>query len=58
MWNPMACSFSSTLGSSILNEWKSQIILGTPSLNARKHEKLYIVGMVACQRPIVEGLNI
>jgi hypothetical protein len=54
----MACSFSSTLGSSILDEWKSQIILGTPSLNARKHEKLYIVGMVACQRPIVEGLNI
>jgi hypothetical protein len=53
MWNPMAHSLSSTSDSSILDEWESQIILGTPSLNAREHGKLYTIGMVACGRPIV-----
>jgi hypothetical protein len=34
MWNPMACSFSYALGSSLLDEWESQIIHEPPSLNA------------------------
>jgi len=32
--NFVACSFSSVLGLSILDEWESQIILGSPILNA------------------------
>jgi hypothetical protein len=50
MQNPVACSLSSTMGFSILDEWESQIILEPPSLNAWEHGKFNNVGRVACGR--------
>ncbi len=49
--NPMAHSFSFALGSSILNECESQIILRPPFLNAWKCGKVKNVGRVAHGRP-------
>ncbi len=52
MWNSMARSLSSTLGSSILDEWESQIILGPPILKCMKMCKtLKNVGRVVHGRP-------
>jgi hypothetical protein len=49
--NPMAYSFSFTLGFSILNEWESQIIHGLPFLNAWKCGKFKNDGRVVYGRP-------
>jgi hypothetical protein len=49
--NPMVCSLSFTLGSSVIDEQESQIILGPPFLNARECEKLKNVGRATCGRP-------
>jgi hypothetical protein len=49
--NPMARSLSSALGSSILDEWESQIIHGPPFLNAWKCWKLKKVSKVIRGRP-------
>jgi hypothetical protein len=51
MQNPMAHSLSSALGSSILDEWESQIIPGPPFLNARECGKLKNVGRAIHGRP-------
>jgi len=51
MQNPMAHSFSSTLGFSILDECESQIILWPPFLNAWECGKLKNVGKVVHERP-------
>jgi hypothetical protein len=51
MQNPMAHSLSFALGSSILDEWGSQIIPGGPFLNAWKCGKLKNVGRAIRGRP-------
>jgi hypothetical protein len=51
VWNPVAHSFSSALGSSILDEWESKIIRGSPFLNAWECEKLKNVGKATHGRP-------
>jgi hypothetical protein len=57
--NPMAYSRSPTIGSSILYELESQIILGLPPLNAWKRENFKNVNKVINGRPtlltIVKG---
>jgi len=47
----MAHSLSFVLGSSILNEWESQIIPRPPFLNAWDCGKLKNVSKVVCGRP-------
>jgi len=49
--NPMVYSLSSTLGSSILDEWESQIKPRPPFLNAQKCGKLNNVGRVVNGKP-------
>jgi hypothetical protein len=53
MQNPMAHSLSSTLGSSILDECESQIILGPPFLNAWKCGKFKNIGRANHGRPSI-----
>ncbi len=49
--NPMAHYYSYTLGSFVLYEWESQIILKPPSLNAWKCGKFKNVIRATCGRP-------
>ncbi len=49
--NPMACSDSPTIGSSILYELESQIILGLSPLNAWERENFKNVNKVINERP-------
>jgi hypothetical protein len=50
VWNPMARSFSFVVGSSMLDEWESQIFFGPPSL-ALECGKLNNVGRATHGRP-------